>query len=760
MFRPRNQIGGDYISSIYLNQRYISSSNITYSSLLLLLSAAHVSSFPDITSLTQAQLADLAVTLQQIINTDNAQITINNMSISQLLHLLNDPGGLNDQKAAAQSQFNIENEAWQSTSTSVAIYNAGIYQKREYYSTLYLSSLGIESTISNLQSQYSSALYEQSTNTSLLDEYNRLYDLDMAAYISNLAVYNSTNSSIAGIISEMSYYSSLLINANSEYYSTSTAYGRMMSDYIIYSTSLINANSTLISTQGYYSSLVLQRKDLESTILGTYGQSTIAGLNVRTAIIKKEYQDAINYENDIIIKLGNARLSTIFYYNALKLDPYNSTLQILILTANALTSSFSTAYQSTHKQRLLLESSQQTMYSTIMLAQLAEIDRLIGVANLDVTNDILEQNTIQSRIDDLSKLLQQSSYDEKRLLDSISDISAKYIKEDTSQMTLNERRIYYSNLTSTLSSSLRSTLQNIQIQAQISTQYSKDYTAYLSNLQYYSSNEREVKSTIDGYTSEISSILNEISSIDRAYNISSNIVSSIYATFYTDSIKYYDYLVQDIDATMQQYIYNMKMYDLRARQATADLTIKRTDNINLMNLAWVQSQNLNISPDTLNTLATTRTDILTTNISIDSLIINNLNPLERLFYDLLNKANNESTMKGEFIKQRKDIFIKYEYPCLIKQIVPSTSISSVYFSDLSDLNTLITSINSQIGSKNAKHDNINAILTANNIGTISGILGKNWFSDVNRTITTPALLLEPTSGSVTGQFGVLKPIIF
>ena len=120
MFHPRNQIGGDYISSIYLNQRYISSSNITYSSLLLLLSAAQVSSFPDITSLTQAQLADLAVTLQQIINTDNAQITINNMSISQLLHLLNDPGGLNDQKAAAQLQFDTDTEIWQSTSTSVS----------------------------------------------------------------------------------------------------------------------------------------------------------------------------------------------------------------------------------------------------------------------------------------------------------------------------------------------------------------------------------------------------------------------------------------------------------------------------------------------------------------------------------------------------------------------------------------------------------------------------------------------------------------
>ena len=747
MFRPRNQIGGDYISSIYLNQQYISSSNITYSSLLLLLSAAQVSSFPDIASLTQAQLADLAVTLQQIINTDNAQITMNNISISQLLHLLNDPGGLDDQ-------------AWQSTSTSVAIYNAGIFQKMEYYSTLYRSSLGIESTISNLQSQYSAALYEQSTNTILLDEYIRSYDRDMEIYISNLAVYNSTNSSIAGIISEMNYYSSLLVNANSEYYSTSTAYGGMLGNYIAYSTFLINANFTLVSTQTYYSTLLIQRRDLESTILATYGQSTIAALNVTAAMIKKEYQHAINYENDIIINLDNARLSTIFYYNALQLDPSNTTLQMLILTANALMSSLSTAYQSTHTQRLLLESSQQTMYSTIMLAQLAEIDRLIAAADLDVTNDILEQNTIQSRIDDLTILLQQSSDDEKILLDSISDISAKYIKENTSQMTLNESRVYYNNLTSTLSSSLRSTLQNIQIQGQISTQYSNDYKAYLSNLQYYSSNEKEIKSTIDGYTSEISSILGQISSINNAYILSSNIVNSIYSTFYTDSIKYYDYLAQDFDATMQQYIYSIKMYDLRARQAAADLTIKRTDNINLMNLAWIQSQNLNISPDTLTNLARTRTDIFSTNIAIDSLIINNLNPLERLFYDILNKANDESTMKGQFIKQRKDIFIKYEYPCLIKQIIPSTSISSVYFSDLSNLNTIITSINSQIGSKNVKQDNVNTILTLNNIGTIWGILGKNWFSDVNRTITTSALLLEPTSGPVIGEFGVLKPITF
>jgi hypothetical protein len=237
-------------------------------------------------------------------------------------------------------------------------------------------------------------------------------------------------------------------------------------------------------------------------------------------------------------------------------------------------------------------------------------------------------------------------------------------------------------------------------------------------------------------------------------------VNSTYSTFYTDSIKYYDFLVQDIDANMQQYIYSMKMYDLRARQAAADLTIKRTDNINMMNLAWLQSQNLNISPDTLTNLALTRANLLSTNVAIDSLIINNLNPLERLFYDILNKANDESTMKGQFIKQRKDIFIKYEYPCLIKQVVPSTSISSIYFSDLSTLNSLITSINSQIGSKNTKQNNTNTILTSNNIGAIWGILGKNWFSDVNKDFSTPVLLLEPTSGSVIGQFGVVKPITF
>ena len=171
MFRPNIprggglQIGGDYISSSYLNQQFISSSNISYSSLQFVLSAANISSITDIANFTQIQLADLAVAIQKQIDADNAQINLNMISINQLLHLLNDPGGLQDQYKQASTAFAISTAEWQTTSTSIANYNADLIRQQEYYSSIYRSTIGIESTISSFEQQYSTALIEYSTNT-------------------------------------------------------------------------------------------------------------------------------------------------------------------------------------------------------------------------------------------------------------------------------------------------------------------------------------------------------------------------------------------------------------------------------------------------------------------------------------------------------------------------------------------------------------------------------------------------------------------
>jgi hypothetical protein len=151
-----------------------------------------------------------------------------------------------------------------------------------------------------------------------------------------------------------------------------------------------------------------------------------------------------------------------------------------------------------------------------------------------------------------------------------------------------------------------------------------------------------------------------------------------------------------------------------------------------------------------------RFDLLNTNVAIDSIIINILNPFDRMFYDILNIAFTESTMKGQFIQQRKAIFNTYEYPSLQQN---STLISSMYFRDMSALNALVTTINSNIRDKNLIHTNINTILTPN-ISTITGIIGINWFSSINRYPGTSTLLLEPTSGTSMTEYGVIPPIRF
>jgi hypothetical protein len=757
------QTGGDYISSSLLNQQYISSfSTISYSSILYILSAAniHLSSPLDVESLTQAQLVDLAAAIQQRINSDNAQINMNNISIAQLLHQLNDPGGLQDQLSTASAQYNSELERWQSTSTSIGRSNETLIFNQTTYSTLLISSHIIENQISDLRSRYSIAIYEHSTNKSLLDQYTAQYDTELAAYMNNIAIYNSTNSSIMEIMSEMNYYSSAMNSANSEYLAKSTLYISEMSAYLEYSTSLGNANYILQSTQNYYSSLLDRKSTLISQIMNAYGQSTLAGLDLQHSIIIEEYNKALDTENSIIVNLDNAIVSTGFYINALSLNPTNPTLQILLSTSRALESSFRIKYESTHTYRITLQSSQTYIRDTIIQAQLDEVDRLIAAADLDITNDIMQERSLQSTIDSLSSILRQTYIDEQTLMNSISDLSSKYGLDMTQYTILNDKIKYCKDVESTISSQMMTTLRNINIQAGISTQYGNDYIAYLSNLRYYSTMEPIIKSTINSYKREFSSIIDQISTLDGQSTLSSIILKEQYSTFLNDGKDYYNYRAEDVTALMEQYIYDMRLYDLRARQCATDLTLKHSDNRTSMAFTWLQSQTLNISPSDLNQLSQTRADLLSVNTAIDSFILNTLNPLERKFYDLVNMATDEKNMKGQLIQQRKDIFTRYEYPCLIKDIVPSSIISSSYYSDLSTLNILVTQINSKIHDKNGKQSEINTILTPTSINTMWGILGKNWFSDVNRNATTDPIQSEPSTGMITTEIGILPPILF
>uniref|UniRef100_A0A6C0DCJ8 Uncharacterized protein n=1 Tax=viral metagenome TaxID=1070528 RepID=A0A6C0DCJ8_9ZZZZ len=587
MFQPKNIMsGGDYISSSYLTQQSVPSSAISYSSLLYILSTAHLSSFADIVSLTQAQLMDIAKVIQTRIDFDNTLINQNNLSIAQILHILNDAGGLQDQYNAASTQFGTELDAWVSTSTSIVTKNALLIQQQAEYSTLYLSSLSMGSTISTLELQYSTMLLEYMNSPILLNEYTTKYDNEMKAYISNIQVYNSTQSLLMKNISELNYYSTASTNANMDYFSTSTGYNMMNYDYNTYSTSIGRAVNILTSTQKFYSTII---------------------------------QDKNN------------------------------------------------------------------------------------------TKSLLEQN---------------------------ANLYNTFILSISSQMT--------------------SSIQNIAIQSRISTKYALDNIAYQSNLKFYSTMEPFINSTIRGYNLQINDITQQISTLILLSTISTSRYREQMSTFYSQANQYYDYKAEDTKAIMEQYIYDIRLFDLKARQCAANLVVKKSDNNILMTSAYIQSQNLANSPDKMTEIQNYRFDLLNTNVAIDSIIINILNPFDRMFYDILNIAFTESTMKGQFIQQRKAIFNTYEYPSLQQN---STLISSMYFRDMSALNALVTTINSNIRDKNLIHTNINTILTPN-ISTITGIIGINWFSSINRYPGTSTLLLEPTSGTSMTEYGVIPPIRF
>jgi hypothetical protein len=209
---------------------------------------------------------DIAKVIQTRIDFDNTLINQNNLSIAQILHILNDAGGLQDQYNAASTQFGIETGAWLSTSTSIATKNAMLIQQQVEYSTLYLSSVSMGSTITTLELQYSTMLLEYMNSPILLNEYTTKYDNEMKAYISNIEAYNSTQSLLMANISDINYYSTALSKANMEYLSTSTGYNMMNYDYNTYSTSIGRAVNILTSTQKFYSTIIQDKNNTKSLL--------------------------------------------------------------------------------------------------------------------------------------------------------------------------------------------------------------------------------------------------------------------------------------------------------------------------------------------------------------------------------------------------------------------------------------------------------------------------------------------------------------
>jgi len=495
-----------------------------------------------------------------------------------------------------------------------------------------------------------------------------------------------------------------------------------------------------------------------STILGTQVLSTLAGLDLSLAQTKENYLEAVDAENYYVMAIDSAQLSTTIYRDALLLDPTNSALITLMAANGSVISSFSTALYSTHKQRMTLQSTQSTIQTIMTQAQLQGIDDLIRQTQDAITQDILNERTIISTINGISTSIRQMLIDEQKLYSTINVLSSQYLFSINTNSSLDGIIGQYLNLETSISSQLQTTLANISTYQYLSTQDAISSMVYYSTLSYYSTLDISILSSITGYSLELSSIMYQISTIDSSTLNAKGVLAGKYVQFKADADNYYVYKAADTDALMSQYIYAVKVYNQNAGKCAADLLIKKIDNLNLMDALYFQTLNPALDPALMKGYNDQRYGLMQTNITIDNYVLNVLNPLERMFYDLTNMAYNESTLKAAFIAQRQAIFDSYEYPCLTGNITPSTLISTAYHTDFSTLNGIVTKINSQISDKNAKLGVINGVLTPGMKSGIQSVLIKDWFAGITTNPTTTAILQEPITGSTITEYGIIPPI--
>lgn len=763
-FGGRGQSGGDYISSYLVTQMNMSTSTIAYSSLLYILSRTGLSSLGEIASLSQAQLSQLASSIQSQIDIDNSIITADSLSSIALGHQLNDPGGIQDQYNAALSTYNSNLTAYTKASTNIASAQSLLFSEQKLYSTLTFSSISTQSSITSYEAQYSTALANLSTDTSILNAYNNLYTLQSTQYISNLANYNAAYSSIQSTMSAMAYYSSMLVSTTGQYNSTSTAYAYLLSDYINYSTGILATDNYILqSTQAYYSSLISTQTQYMSTIVGYAKLSTTMQPTLLLAQAKESYLEAVDDENYYITLLDNAVISTAILDDRLRADPQNGGIKTLLDMNKSIINTYSTALLSTNAQRIMLEKTQSSIQQVITQSQLNDIDFLIAQTEDTIANDIIGQRSTMSTIASISTLIIQTIQEEFNIQSTINSLSSQYNFAVNLNTTLDGIINQYVQIESTLSSQQTSTLANISTYQQLSTLYAISSASTWSSISYYSTLEKFTISSISGYNVELSSIIWQISSIDASTLVVSSINSRSYAQFLSSSDGYYVYKKNDSDYLVGAYQYAAQVYNMNAGKCSADLLIRKIQNLNQMDALYYATLSPTIASADVLSNNNQRWGLMQINNRIDNYVINVLNPMQQMFSDLLGMVRTEMTQKGNFVSQRQAIFDNYEFPCLTGAISPSTLIAGNYTDAFATLNSLITSINSNINQKNIKLGAINTLLTSAIKTDIASIVGTDYFpNSVTQITATPALVFpEPTGSNVVlTDYGIIQPIVF
>ena len=378
--------------------------------------------------------------------------------------------------------------------------------------------------------------------------------------------------------------------------------------------------------------------------------SSVSAYNATSTLL---LQDQANYANDISTLSSLYTLSTM-YVSSINIyqQQYNSLVQSL--QANSTTFSY---YETDYQASISNLNSNGVLWST-SLVNFSTISSIVAV--------------------DLGPPLNQQAY--------VNDLSTlNNISTNISN---------YANLDGVFKANIVSSYNNISSLLGPSSFVLFESNTLLSTISYYQGMDAATQSAINSIQTDITSIVNQISDL-TASNIVvlSGIGAEIYNTTQAGN-NFYTLYGQALDAECDEYLYGIQQLNSQIGYITASLGIARNANavkIDNYTFTILQNPSDNVTPGLKSALIADN-DIIYR-------IIQQINSLDAQFSQIISYIGLEKTARETFIGQRQNIFLNYEVLALGMNTSQISAVQSAYFSDFSDLNATIDSINNYVSQR-------------------------------------------------------------
>jgi hypothetical protein len=763
MYKPKKQKqrGGQYITST-APPAAISTQAISQSSLSYIAKESQVCTFGDVASLSVDDISSLVRAINSQISIDEQMIAQNNSQIAAIEYQINQPGGLQDQFNAADANYSSTLTAYINASTTLESTKNSLSTKIGELMGLSSLSDTILSSISGYETQFSSILTEIGTLDTQITQYESTYQAQLREYDIYSQQYSTSVYQLQSTIDAMNMNASTLSTVMFQYVSTSTLEQMLEVDYLQYTVKYVSAAQyAVVSTQTYYDYILQQISSQYNTIFSTSSLLRLAQLDLIIATATKKYRDSISRELSTISDYNNAKTLLDTILKGLTANPNDANLLAQKNSTQPVVSTLSALMYSASQDRIKNESTQKLVEQVNLAERLAIADARISTAADQLVAAQFKEAAVISTISGISTRIGVSKQTETGILSTMSSLSSIYASQKYQYEWISSKIGLYDISEGILSTQLRSTLANLSNFIGYSTLYKGQAQEYWSTYTYYSTLEYYTTSSISGYTTQRSTIINDISVLDGDITTLTNTITGEFTNLRTYGPQFYQYKESELIAEVEEYQYSMSQINSIVGTTTADLLLKKMQNLNRMDwLNFELTANLSLAADLRSSYTAEIGQISPMNTKIDALI-SDLNPLEIQFNSLIQLVLDEKTLKQKYIRTRKDLFDMEVNVYEDDTRLPS--VKTTYDSKFLELNQTATDIRAKMQLRNDKYTPIKAVLADSvrraDILTILGGIQRFPDSLLNVTVNNSLILDESRDPSATlSEFAVLPPI--